>query len=177
MYADSPFDTTLFLDTDTEVLGDLSYGFRQAEKHGMAITIDHACKAKRWYQHDHIPHDDIVEYNTGVIFFTKNEQNARLFQEWESLVKTRGNDQPTFALAADCVNLNPFVLPDHIWNYRVYSADRMFGAVKIWHTKHPHVLTPSIRKALSDDHNYRWYEVPEIKRQNPSDWEHNIIRV
>ena len=35
----SPFDTTLFLDADTVVLGPLDYIFDKAEQHGLACAI------------------------------------------------------------------------------------------------------------------------------------------
>lgn len=179
MYDLSPFENTLFLDSDTEVLGDLTYGFRQSERHGIACCIDHSWNMSRWCGKDHpiLSHTDIVEYNTGVIFFTKNDANAKLFDQWKKIVNMHPNDQATFGIAVDQCNINPFVLPAHVWNYRVYNGDRLWGPVKIWHTKKPHVLTDSIRKALTTDHGNKWYEVPEIKQQNPSDWANNVLRV
>jgi hypothetical protein len=174
----SPFENTLFLDTDTEVLGDLTYGFRQAERFGMALCYDHSCTANRWYGKNSpsLTHNDVVEYNTGVVFFNKTK-SIKFFKHWEMLSRTHHSDQATFAKAIDETLFNPFVLPAHVWNYRVYNGDRLWSPVKIWHTKKPHILTDSVRAALTTDHGNRWYEVPEIKKQNPSEWEHNILRV
>src|SRR5260221_6453107 len=44
----TPFETTLFLDADTVVLGDLGYGFTQAERYGLACTICECPWARRY---------------------------------------------------------------------------------------------------------------------------------
>src|ERR1700749_4515757 len=36
MFEPSPFETTVYLDADTVVLGRLDYGFEMAERHGLA---------------------------------------------------------------------------------------------------------------------------------------------
>ena len=71
----SPFDETLFLDIDTVVMGDLNFGFEKAKKFGMAIAICEAPWGKRYQK---IFSGDEIEYNTGVIFFTK-ESSQFLF--------------------------------------------------------------------------------------------------
>lgn len=173
----SPFDITLFLDTDTKVIGDISYGFECAELHGMAITIDHACYARRWPELQKlIPdtiHSEIVEYNTGVIFFNKaHPKIAEVFEQWRDWSGISWNDQPSFAIALARSQFSPFVLPDHVWNYRVYNADRLFGPVKIWHTEKPNHLTPEIEESLTknvEKYGWRMYNIPAIAAQDPAD--------
>lgn len=175
MYDASPYDTTLFLDTDTEILGDLEYGFIQAERHGMALCIDHACCGLRWWKPHVLSHPDVVEYNTGVVFFNRlNPKIKDFFDYWKSIATTHPSDQATISKAFDHTGLNPFVLPAHVWNFRVYNGDRLFSPVKIWHAKEPHILTDSIREKLTTHHGWKWYKVPEIFAQNPQDEIHVI---
>jgi hypothetical protein len=119
----SPFEETLFLDADTVVLNRLDFGFNQALRFGLACCI---CECPWSRRYRGLPKDDGVEYNTGVLFFTRSVQT--LFQRWRELSGLldsaidhiapsgrRGvmalNDQGSFAKAiAECDRL-PFVLP------------------------------------------------------------------
>ena len=139
----SPFDETLFLDLDTVVLGRLDFGFEKAAQHGLAIAI---CEAPWGRRYPKIFQGDQVEYNTGVIFFTK--QARIVFDQWKILagsidssilhvqngqvVIMPANDQGSFALAVDKTKFNPFVLPLN-WNFRPIWHKSFFGPIKIWH--------------------------------------------
>lgn len=140
----SPFDETLFLDADTVVLGDLSFGFEQAGKHGIACCICECPWARRYLGLQHC--EDIVEYNTGVLFFTKDAKPV--FDEWQLqcerlnsahyFMSPRGrecmpeNDQAGFAGAIRELDFNPFVLPLN-WNFRQQWHRGVFGPIRIWH--------------------------------------------
>lgn len=139
----SPFDETLFLDADTVVMGRLDYGFEKAAQHGLACCICECPWARRFSGLEN--RGDIVEYNTGVIFFTR--KSRPLFDAW---VRLRGigsslfyrapegvkimleNDQAGFAAAVDETGFNPFALPLN-WNFRRQWQETVFGPVKIWH--------------------------------------------
>lgn len=147
MYDRSPFDETLFLDADTVVMGDLRFGFEQAAKHGLAGCICECPWARRF---DGLQHSgDIVEYNTGVLFFTKNHAVASLFDSWKrnvGVVNSRLpfilndgrqgvmelNDQASFAASVSSWSKTPAVLPLN-WNFRPIWHHATFGPVKIWH--------------------------------------------
>lgn len=140
----SPFATTLFLDADTVVLGNLDFGFTQADRFGLACSICECPWARRYGGLD----GDIVEYNTGVIFFTRKA--APVFEAWKTLAPTLDssflhvppgqrivgrmpyNDQAAFAKAVDQTGLLPAVLPLN-WNYRPRWQHSFFGPLKIWH--------------------------------------------
>jgi len=140
----SPFDETLFLDADTVVLDRLDFGFSQALRFGLACSI---CECPWSRRYRGLPNDDGVEYNTGVLFFTRRAQG--LFRQWRALsglvdssinfIGPSGqpgvmpfNDQGSFAKAiAECDNL-PFVLPMN-WNFRPIWHRTFFGPIKIWH--------------------------------------------
>jgi len=140
----SPFDETVFLDADTVVLGDLSFGFDMAQRHGLACCVCECPWARRYPSIG----GDVVEYNTGVIFFTKAA--APIFLQWgrwndvidSSITWTDGgikkrmpyNDQAGFARAVSSLECNPFVLPMN-WNFRPIWQWSWFGPLKVWHDR------------------------------------------
>lgn len=138
----SPFDTTLYLDTDTTVLGNLDFGFDRAEKFGLACCINECPWARRFAEHT----GDMVEYNSGVLFFTKKAKPV--FDMWKECSKTVDSsirfylgdkvvmqpvaDQGSFAAAMEKSNFNPSVLPFN-WNFRPMWHKTFWGPIKIWH--------------------------------------------
>lgn len=140
----SPFETTLFLDADTVVLGDLTFAFEMAERYGVACCINECPYARRYLGLAH--RGDIVEYNTGVLAFTKAAKP--LFDKWQELndslnsahhfYSPRGkecmpcNDQAGFAAAVDATGRFPFVLPMN-WNFRKRWHFGTMGPIKVWH--------------------------------------------
>lgn len=148
MYDLSPFETTLFLDTDTIVLGDVTYAIQKAQQHGIACCINECPWARRYA--GLADAGDMVEYNTGVVAFSKSA--GALFRKWKELshevnsyseYDVRGvthaqlnADQCSFALAISELGANPFVLPVN-WNFRPRFHRVWFGDIKIWHAYHP----------------------------------------
>ena len=140
----SPFKTTLFLDADTVVMGALDYGFEKAEQFGLACAICECPWAQRYTGLR--PMEDLIEYNTGVLFFTR--QLSSLFYMWERLARTvdssvryldngiekvmEYNDQAAFAKAVEMTGTNPYVLPLN-WNFRPRWHRCFFGPIRIWH--------------------------------------------
>ena len=138
----TPFEETLFLDADTVVLGRLDFGFDKAKRHGLACAICECPWARRYGGLA----GDLVEYNTGVLFFTGSARPV--FDAWQELafsvdssipILHQGrihrmplNDQAGFALALERHGFLPFVLPMN-WNYRPKWHKSFFGPVKIWH--------------------------------------------
>lgn len=149
MYELSPYDETLCLDADTVVLSRLDYGFQKSIKHGLACAICEAPFARRY---EKAVAGDAIEYNTGVLFFSRSPQCGRLFTRWGELNRTIDsssrfwdgskvdtmalNDQAGFALAVDELGFNPFVLPTN-WNLRPRWAPVVYGPVKVWHDYEP----------------------------------------
>lgn len=139
----TPFDETLFLDIDTVVMGNLSFGFEKAKQFGLALAI---CEAPWGRRYPNIFTGDEIEYNTGVIFFT--EKAKIVFDQWKDFAKSidssllvarddgvhimPANDQGSFALAIEKTGYNPFVLPLN-WNFRPQWHRSFFGPIKIWH--------------------------------------------
>jgi len=140
----SPFDETLFLDADTVLLDRLDFGFTQALRFGVACCI---CESPWSRRYRGLPKDDGVEYNTGVLFFTRDAEP--LFRRWKALssevdsgiyvLAPNGklglmphNDQGSFAKAVGEWDRTPFILPIN-WNFRPLWQRTFFGPIKIWH--------------------------------------------
>ena len=144
MLTRSPFETTLFLDTDTVVLDRLNYGFEKAERHGLACCINECPWARRYCDIA----GDQIEYNTGVLFLTKAAQPV--FDRWKAIshsidssivFRREGknlvmphNDQAGFSQAVEDTGFNPFILPLN-WNYRPAWQKSFFGPIKVWHDR------------------------------------------
>lgn len=140
----SPYETTLFLDADTVVLDRLDFGFERAEQFGLACCICECPYARRFTAL--ADRGDMVEYNTGVLFFT--HWYRELFEQWKSFAQRMDsrlpflrknevvvmplNDQPSFAYAMQYAQKLPFVLPMN-WNFRPLWHRGFFGPVKVWH--------------------------------------------
>jgi hypothetical protein len=141
----TPFDETLFLDNDTIVMDRLDFGFEKAKKHGLACVINECPWARRYS--DKRLNGDMVEYNSGVLFYTK--QAKPLFDTWNKIFPTTQAsiyhiidgkpclmpvaDQGSFALAFHETGFLPFVLPIN-WNFRAEYYKRFCGPLKIWHS-------------------------------------------
>jgi hypothetical protein len=144
MAKQTPFESTLFLDTDTVVMDRLDFGFAKAEKHGLACCINECPWGRRYGDIG----GDQIEYNTGVLFFTR--ASGEVFDEWDkhnrsmdsSIVFIRDgkpcimphNDQAGFSQAIESTGYHPFVLPMN-WNLRPLWQKTFFGPVKIWHDR------------------------------------------
>jgi len=168
MFDLSPFEETLFLDMDTVVMSDISFGFDKVKLHGLCISICECPWARRYPR---IFNGDQIEYNTGVIFFSK--KSRPVFERWKSLAisvdssivgvsnkldceftgapvgeiyKMSANDQGSFALAIEETNFNPYVLPLN-WNFRPPWHQNFYGPIKIWHS---YADPPSFLYEISD---------------------------
>jgi hypothetical protein len=144
----TPFESTLYLDSDTVLLGKLDQAFDRAEEFGLACCI---CECPWTRRYDPTERDNI-EYNTGVIFFSGKSRGV--FEQWEKLAATapatsrwwaqregrmfsnRYDDQASFARAVREARFNPFVLPLN-YNFRPNFFQSVFCPIKIWHSSVP----------------------------------------
>jgi hypothetical protein len=152
MGAVTPFESTLYLDADTVVLGNLDFAFERAEEFGLACSI---CECP-WLRRYGAAEGDQIEYNTGVLFFSP--ASKRVFEAWDSLARTTPgrsrwltmngvlqgmeyDDQASFARAVRISGFNPHVLPIN-YNFRPHFYPTVFAPLKVWHGRHevPEVL-------------------------------------
>jgi hypothetical protein len=146
MFGFTPFEETLYLDTDTVVLDRLDFGFSMAGQHGLACGICENPWARRYGGLA----GDLIEYNTGVLFFTKAAKavfefwvahapvmdSSIRFYQGQQLQTMPFNDQAAFSLAVANWSQPPFVLPFN-WNFRPEWHRSWWGPIKIWHDYRP----------------------------------------
>lgn len=141
MYDLSPFEMTLFLDLDTIVLGELDFAFEMTEHHGLSVVLAPAFRGGNYYLSvPKSPIDDVIVYNTGVIFFKKTSLVRDVFARWRFYNEQLqlACDQPGLALSLYNSKFNPFVLP-RTWNFRAENRSGRLhidghGPIKIWHS-------------------------------------------
>lgn len=150
MFDRSPYDETLFLDADTVVMGDLSFGFKAARRSGLACCLCENPWLRRYA--GLADWGDIPEYNTGVLFFTRHQHVHFAFEHWKEQshkidssslffkddspepASQSHNDQAAFGAALWGMRLTPFVLP-HNWNFRPQFHRHWSGPLKVWHDR------------------------------------------
>jgi hypothetical protein len=124
------------------ILGDLEFGFQLGQRQGLACTICECPWARRYTGLQ----GDLIEYNTGVLFFTAKARPV--FDAWRCFSQTidssvrfihegqlctmSHNDQAGFAKAIAETAFQPAVLPIN-WNLRRKWHRSFFGPVRIWH--------------------------------------------
>ena len=114
----TPYDETIFLDTDTIINHDISEMFGILEKFDFAICHDLARKREsicsKIPEYSQIPYC-FPEVNPGVMVFKKNEKVLNFFKSWrEIFYKYFYNwpyEQPTFRTALWHSDMNYYILP------------------------------------------------------------------
>lgn len=106
MYSLSPFRKTLFLDADTEVLADPLHGFRMLERVDVVMAQDpvRIFNQTTWAALNQeevrvtkaeTAGGEFNYYNTGVIYFRRNQAVQQLMQAWhEEWTRWARQDQP-----------------------------------------------------------------------------------
>jgi len=141
-YLPSGYDAFLFLDSDTIVLEEISFGFEMSLKHGIAMAPCHHYGLENFWGFREVmkaagqPQRGQLQYNTGVLFFRNSPDVLTVLKRWNELVlkykHIHNNDQPFFTLAMERLGYNPYTLPI-TYNYRG-SGDVILGKVRIWHS-------------------------------------------
>jgi hypothetical protein len=131
----SPFQKTLFLDTDTVVLEPIQELTRLLDR------FDLACAHAPWRQSREIPEcpESFPELNTGVILYRRSPKINRFFRTWErhfeqldDLSTKNYPDQPAFRKSLFLSNLHFTVLPPE-YNLRTPFPYYVCSKVKILH--------------------------------------------
>ena len=149
-----PYDTFLFLDVDTRVIGDIGLGFEKAEQYGIAMAQAPRYSLERFSGFDQVmraagvPPRGQLQFNSGVIFFLRRADVEQVFREWEALagrfgapgashhdLTLRFGDQPYLTLAMELLGFNPYALST-AFNHRGVG-ELIDGDVRIWHSYKP----------------------------------------
>ena len=102
----SPYERTLYLDSDTKIVRDFSDAFDLLDRFDVAAVQDHSRKSSRWSgipEYKNIPYA-FPEFNGGVILFRKSPAVDEFFECWKKYFykyedQTQGQDQASFRIA------------------------------------------------------------------------------
>lgn len=142
IYHDSPYEKTLFLDSDTYVSEAVSSVFQILDQFDICIAPGPNMYATCSIAGERVP--GLLAYNCGVIAFRKNAITEDLFDRWfqiyqEKMRKSAGNlprdqagDQVSFVEAAMAAKARLYVLAN-TWNARIPYYLQLRGTVRIIH--------------------------------------------
>jgi len=150
----SPFDQTLFLDTDTYLTADVSELFDVLNKHDLAVAPSPLSQ-------------DLVEgvpapwtqFNTGVIAYRANEAVHKLFTRWNEIYqkwrveRNEVQNQPAFLKAVYESNIDLFTL-DPNYNTRLFCPGSLHGEAKIVHGR-PAVGLKTAARQINESSRFR----------------------
>lgn len=116
--SESPYERTLYLDSDTEIQRDISDVFQILDKFDVAAVHDHCRKNHRWSgipEYESIPYA-FPEYNGGVMLYRNNQNVHDFFDLWRShfyknIALTNGQDQASLRIALWEADLRLHTLP------------------------------------------------------------------
>ena len=141
------YDTFLYLDTDTRIVGDVTLGFHKAEQHGIAMAPAPNYNLNEFFNFGRLmpqlgvePADQLM-YNAGVIFFHLTAAVREVLERFRDLCATVGAkqdyrwDQPFLTLAFEQLGFTPYVLSP-LYNYRSLG-EYAVGNIRIWHSHFP----------------------------------------
>jgi len=128
MYRLSPFDLTLYLDADTEVVSSPEPGFTMLEWVDVVLSQD--CNRRfadcKWQ--GHIPEErattlaevgyegDLLYYNSGVIFFRRSPHAEAFFMAWHEEWQRWGKHDQMALLRALCRHPLRIATLREVWN-------------------------------------------------------------
>jgi len=130
---ESPYDQTLFLDSDTYVIDDISNLFELLDSYQIGFCIERGYKE---YQYNRLP-NCYPEYNTGVLLYRNDKEFDQFSEIWLDEYKKLNkhlsiHDQPAFALAVYKTKINFVVLPQE-FNFRFTFGGYANSKIKILH--------------------------------------------
>ncbi len=136
----SPFEESLFVDTDTYFIEDISDVFEILNVYDLAASH---CLGRIQYHLPKCP-EYLPEYNTGIFFFKRTKVTTAFFQSWLDIYKHQlkdklkvPHDQPAFRQAVYNNQLKIYTLPNE-FNFRTESPN-VIGrnyTVKVIHGRH-----------------------------------------
>jgi len=137
----SPYQETLFLDTDTFMCNPCEDIFWPLERHDIAIAHE---VYRNEYSFESFP-DSFPSMNTGVIVFRKSEKTTAFFNAWEENHRNyfqhkRSEDQPSFRYTLFNSDLTHYILPSE-YNFRTNYPIILGGFAKamIIHDRSPNL--------------------------------------
>lgn len=143
-FRESPFDTTLFLDSDTFVVDGAAVEelFAAVEEYELAAAHDAARKVEHQYREEPTPTERSPEtfpwFNTGVVVYRATDAVQSLLDSWERRYEEFAetvpgvNDQSPFVEAVYESDVSHTVLPPE-FNHHVPYPQQVIGPVRLLH--------------------------------------------
>jgi hypothetical protein len=133
----TPFDETLFLDTDTRVVEEIDEIFQVLNEYDLAVAQDPAHGER---EHPEAP-TSFPEYNTGVMLYKKSKKVLSFLEKWLDEYDRDQNewisgDQPSFRKVLHKSNLRYLTLSRE-WNVRYTHPGMIAGKPRILHGRVP----------------------------------------
>jgi len=139
---EAPYENTLYLDSDTGIVGPILEVFDLMERFDMAATQDlirkHEKKSKVYPDYKNIS-DGFPEYAGGVILFKKSKAVENFFEVWRQNFKVWCKlsgvvkDQPSFRVSLwQCKDLHLHTLPPE-FNIRSKKYHNITPRIYHWH--------------------------------------------
>lgn len=135
-----PYDRTLFLDTDTYILGDITGIFSLLNHFDIAVAHNpYRNYCNKDESNADIP-DSFPQFNTGVVAIRKNSATKKMLDEWNRLFYDKYSfnmdyNQPAFREAIYRSDVRIATLPPE-YNYYFTYPSYAGGPVKILHANH-----------------------------------------
>lgn len=169
----SPYQSTLFLDSDTYVADDLSELFTLLDE--FEIAAAHAATRKAYPLHG-IP-ESFPEFNSGVILFKRNPGVENFFKEWLRAYEQDLKDRPAHALAQNPAKQHRGVFDQPSFREALYrsrlriavltpeyncrvgtgSLGYVSGVVKVLHGRHPDLA--GLAQTINGEKKRRLYKM------------------
>jgi len=137
----TPFEKTIYLDTDTTVNNDISEIFDLLDNYEIAVAHNdnRTFMPGREYPVTNIP-DCFPEYNTGVIGFNQRSTDE-LFNRWREIYSNYTDedyylDQPAFRKALFETDIYTATLPTE-FNCRFHYGGYVAEEIRVFHGRHP----------------------------------------
>jgi hypothetical protein len=138
--AGTPFQKTVFIDTDTRILRDISDLKLLLDRFDIAFAFD---PIRSDQEQPSIP-DCFPTFNSGMLAYKRSEKTAKLFKDWLHAFRTQPDepgktrrDQPPFRKVMWESDLRYAVLPEE-YNLRVIFEHMVGGNayIKVLHGRH-----------------------------------------
>lgn len=165
----SPYDYTLFIDTDTYISADFSEIFTLLDKFDLGVA--HAPNNIRGFING-VP-ESFQQLNTGVILYKKSPQVEQLFSQWLELYNPSNPDQPTFREALYHSQLRIATLAPE-YNCRFPFPGAVSGTVKILHGRHKNL--PLVAEKVNSGKRLRVINPTEFKNLEKKNHISNLIK-
>ncbi len=182
IYRGSPYEKTLFVDTDTYFCDDCQEIFETLDFFDLAVAPDPTDPHKAKYPKTNKVLAACETYNTGVILFKKSSNNELFFQRWLEIYESKiinqtvgkENDQTSFIEAWLESNCKMYVL-SHAWNARTPFFFTLKDAVKIIHGRHRNyeVIKNELNRLPGRQHRC-WLPIQKRTIKKKQGWEYQL---